>query len=154
MAAQAREGLRPDLGVRGHVGRALHERRTHEQEPFAIADHRLVREVDERFGARRAQRGAHALEHLVHGRRPRLHRVQPRDADLGRERGQGVAAGGRAALRGVAAQLLAAAGEDARLDGIGGAEPRDPGRDHGWVMFAVHEHDGARQASAYLLSSS
>ena len=60
-----------------HVARALRERGAHQQEALAVADDGLVREVDERLGARRAQRGARAVEHCAR-RRPRLHGVQPR----------------------------------------------------------------------------
>ena len=151
---QPGERLRPHLGVRGHVGRALGERGAHEQEPLAVAHHGLVREVDEDLGARRAQRGAHALEHLVRGRGSRLHGLEPRHPDLGRQGGQRRSRpAARPAPRSAAAQLLAAAGEDAGLHGVGAAEPRDRGRDHGWIVFAVDEHDGARRANAYRLSS-
>ncbi len=152
---QPGELLRAHLGVRGHVGRALGEGRAHEEEPFAIPDDRLVREVDECFGPRRAQRGAHALEHLVRGRGPRLDCVQPRHPDLGRQRGQPLRRlAPRVAGAGVAAQLLPPAGEDAGLHGVGEAEPRDRRGDHGRVVFAVDEHDGPRQTTAYRLSSS
>ena len=87
-AREPREPLRPHLGVRGHVGRALGERRAHEQEALAVADDGLVREVDEDLGARGAQRGAHAVEHLVRRGAARLHRVQPRHPDLGRQGGE------------------------------------------------------------------
>ena len=152
VASQPGERLRPHLGVGGHVGRALGERGAHEQEPLAVAHHGLVREVDEDLGARRAQRGAHALEHLVRGRGSRLHGLEPRHPDLGRQGGQPVRLAARTP-RSAAAQLLAAAGEDAGLHGVGVAEPRDRGRDHGWIVFAVDEHDGARRANAYRLSS-
>ena len=91
----------------------------------------------------------------MRGRRPRLHGIQPRQPDLGRQRGQPVRrlAPCVAAGRAVVAQLLASAGEDAGLHGVGFAEPRDRRGDHGRVVFAVDEHDGPRQASAYRLSS-
>ena len=153
---EAREPLRPHLGVRGHVGRALGERRAHEQEALAVADDGLVREVDEDLGAGRAQRGAHAVEHHVRRGAARLHRVQPRHPDLGSQGGEPgalVAALPRAGGAVRAAQLLAAAGEHARLDRVRAPQPRHRGRYDGWVMFAVDEHDGARQATVYLLSS-
>src|SRR5690606_19584244 len=72
----------------------------------------------------------------------------PRLRRQGRER---VLAGG--ARRPVAAELLPAAGEDAGAHVVPLAQARHGGRDDGWVMFAVDEHDGARQAAAYLASS-
>ena len=81
----------------------------------------------------------------MRGRGPRLHGVEPGHPDLGGERGEPTVL--------AAAQLLAAAGEDPARHDVRVFEPRHCGRDHGWVVFAVDEHDGARPAGAYLLSS-
>ena len=130
----------------GHVGGALGERRAHEQEPLAVAHHRLVGEVDEGLGAQRAQHAAHAVEHLVRGRRPRLHGVEPRHPDLGGAARPSPPASPPRSFSRPPAKIPPATA-------YASSQPRHCGRDHGWVVFAVDEHDGARPAGAYLLSS-
>ena len=152
---EAREGLRPHLRVGGLVGGALGERGAHEQEALAIADDGLVGEIDERLGARRAQRGAHALEDLVGRLGPRLHRDQAREADLRREGGQAV--GGRESRRGGSPPPRSFSRPPAKMPPthrVRVAEPGERGGDHRRVVLAVDEHDGARQARGYRPSPS
>ena len=140
----AREVLRPHLGVGRHVARAFGERGAHEQEALAVADHRLVREVDERVGAGGARGGPDGVEDARDRSAARIDRVEARQAELGRELRRGGFA---------AAQLLAAAGEQPADDVVAPPQPCERGGDHGRVVLAVDHHDGARQRRRYRRSS-
>ena len=142
---QAREVLRPQLGVGGHVARALRERGAHHQEAFAVAHHGLVREVDESTGGGRAQHGAHRVQSRRHRLAAQLHGVQARQAEVGRQPSE---------ARGVrVAQLLAAAGEQPGGHVVAPPQPLEGGGHYGRVVLAVDEHHGARQGSPYRRSS-
>ncbi len=133
-AREAREGLRPDLRVGRHVARALRERRAHQQEALAVAEHGLVGEVDERLGPGFAQRRAHVVQQRRH--RPlRIHGAQPRH----------VVVGGEVLSGGSAAQLLAAPREEPSDDLHVRSQAQQRRRDDGWIVLAVDHDDGARQ---------
>ena len=125
--------------VEGEVGAAVRgpgrQRGAHQQEALAVAEHRLVGEVDDDLGGGGADRAGDGGRHGGRVAGARVDRSDRGQAELGREARRAGVAG---------AQLLAAAGEQPAGDLVPVAQPVERRAHDRRVVLAVDDDEGAR----------